>query len=144
MGALDDGPSRESRRGPNVISGFLIEQLKNPDAELRQWAVEGLSYVGTDETIAPLLQAFHDDPSPVVGERAGCSLAQSGMLSAEQRKSVVPRLLSLDAQTHAWAYQALRDITTQSLPNEPVAWRSWYESSAKSSRDILTSANYSS
>ncbi|GAC1429800.1 MAG: hypothetical protein NVS1B11_09830 [Terriglobales bacterium] len=129
------------------ITGFLVEQRKNYDAELRRWAVEGLSYIGTDDTIAPLLQAFHDDPSSLVRERAGCSLAQSGMLTAEQRKSIVPRLLdfsedaSLDAQTRAWVYQALRDITSQSLPNTPVAWRSWYEASGNAPSNVLTTAN---
>ena len=93
-----------------------------------------MAYLGTNETIAPLLQVFHDDPSPMVRERAACSLAQSGMLTQEQRRSVIPQLLnyaddaSLDAQTHTWVYQALRDITGQNLPDESAAWRSWYSS----------------
>jgi hypothetical protein len=43
-----------------------------------------------------------------------------------------PRLLdfaddnSLDDQTHAWVYQALRDITGESLPRDAHAWRQWY------------------
>ena len=95
-------------------------------------AVEGLAYLGTNETIAPLLQAFHDDASAMVRERAGCSLAQSGMLTQEQRRSVIPKLLdyaddaSLDAQTHGWVYQALRDITGQTLANDSASWREWY------------------
>jgi hypothetical protein len=68
----------------------------------------------------------------MVRERAACSLAQSGMLNEQQRRSVVPKLLdyaedtSLDAQTHAWVYHALRDITGQNLPPDPAAWRNWY------------------
>jgi len=115
-------------------SQVLVAQLQDSNPEIRHWAVEGLAYLGTNETIAPLLQIFHDDPSPMVRERAACSLAQSGMLTQEQRRSVIPQLLnyaddaSLDAQTHTWVYQALRDITGQNFPNESGAWRSWYSS----------------
>lgn len=119
---------------PERVAQFLISQLHDPNENVRYWVVEGLAYLGTNETIEPLLQTFHDDPSPTVRERAACGLAQSGMLSQEQRLSAVPRLLdftedaSLDAQTHGWVYQALRDISGQNLPNDPAAWRSWYNS----------------
>ncbi len=63
----------------------LTKHLQDSDAESRRWAVEGLALVGTTPTIAPLLQAMHDDPSPSVRERAACSLAESGMLTPEQR-----------------------------------------------------------
>ena len=118
---------------PQRVNEILVSQLQDSDPEVRHWAVEGLAYLGTNETIAPLLKAFHDDASPMVRERAACSLAQSGMLTQEQRRSVIPQLLdyaddaSLDTQTHGWVYQALRDITGQSLPNESIAWRSWYD-----------------
>lgn len=117
---------------PQRVSEILISQLRDSNPEIRHWAVEGLAYLGSDDTIAPLLQTFHDDPSPMVRERAACSLAQSGMLNEQQRRSVVPKLLdyaedaSLDAQTHAWVYHALRDITGQNLPSDPAAWRNWY------------------
>ena len=119
---------------PQRANQALVDQLQDSNPEIRHWAVEGLAYLGTNETIAPLLQIFHDDPSPMVRERAACSLAQSGMLTQEQRRSVIPQLLnyaddaSLDAQTHTWVYQALRDITGQNFPNESAAWRSWYSS----------------
>src|SRR6478752_3709894 len=118
---------------PQRVSEILVGQLQDPDPEVRHWAVEGLAYLGTNETIAPLLKEFHDDSSAMVRERAACSLAQSGMLTQEQRRSVIPQLLeyaddsALDAQTHGWVYQALRDITGQSLPNDSSPWRSWYE-----------------
>jgi HEAT repeat protein len=114
----------------------LVAQLQDSNPEIRHWAVEGLAYLGTNETIAPLLQIFHDDPSPMVRERAACGLAQSGMLTQEQRRSVIPQLLnytedaSLDAQTRTWAYHALRDITGQNLPEDPSAWRNWYSSAS--------------
>jgi hypothetical protein len=118
---------------PQRVNEILVSQLQDPDPEVRHWAVEGLAYLGTNETIAPLLKTFHDDSSAMVRERAACSLAQSGMLTQEQRRSVIPQLLeyaddsALDAQTHGWVYQALRDITGQSLPNDSSPWRSWYE-----------------
>ena len=59
------------------------------------------------------------------------------MFSAEQRRTAVPRLLdfaidgALDADTHTWVFQALRDITGQSLPHDARLWREWYEKSSK-------------
>jgi hypothetical protein len=70
----------------------------------------------------------------MIRERAACSLAQSGMLNREQRYGVVPRLIefasdgALDEQTRGWVFQALRDITGQSLPRDAAAWRNWYSS----------------
>ncbi|MGC1163117.1 MAG: HEAT repeat domain-containing protein, partial [Candidatus Sulfotelmatobacter sp.] len=86
---------------------------KDKEEDARRWAVEGLALVGTTPTIAPLLETMRDDPSLMVREHAACSLAQSGMLSREQRLIAVPRLIdyfadsALDAQTRAWAFQAL-------------------------------------
>ena len=111
----------------------LTAHLKDSDEDSRHWAVEGLALVGTSETIPLLLTTMHDDASPRVREEAACALAQSGMFTHEQRMSAVPQLLnytddpSLDAQTHAWAFQALTDITGQRLPSDSAAWRSWYE-----------------
>jgi hypothetical protein len=118
----------------------LVAHLKgkNSDEDTRRWAVEGLALVGTTSTIVPLLNAMHDDPSPIVRERAACSLAESGMLTHDQRLAAVPQLINysddpaLDAQTHAWAFQALADITKQHLPNDSAAWRSWYQTSVAS------------
>lgn len=112
---------------------ILTAHLKDADVESRQWAVEGLSLTATDGTIQPLLAIMHDDPAPIVRERAACGLAEAGMFTPRQRMSAVPELLNytsdpaLDAQTHGWAFQALHDITHQPLPNDPAAWRSWYE-----------------
>ena len=114
------------------VTEVLIAHLKDTDEASRHWAVESLGLVGTDQTITPLLQTFHDDPSAFVRERAACNLAQSGMLSQQQRRTAIPQLLNyaddpaLDSQTHGWVFQALRDITGQNLPNEAAAWRNWY------------------
>lgn len=111
----------------------LNAHLKDSDEDSRRWAVEGLALVGTDQTIDPLLKMMHDDPAPLVRERAACALAESGIFTPQQRMTAVPQLLnytddaSLDAQTKGWAFQALNDITHQHLPNDSAAWRSWYE-----------------
>jgi HEAT repeat protein len=121
---------RDSRRDSGT------NKNKNGDEDARRWAVEGLALVGTTPTIAPLLEAMHDDPSPLVRERAAGNLAESGMLTHQQRLIAVPQLInlsgdpSLDAQTHAWAFQALANITQQSLPHDSAAWRNWYQTSA--------------
>lgn len=121
---------------PDRVVETLIGHMKDTDDDSRRWAVESLALVGTNSTIAPLLAAMHDDPSPRVRERAACSLAVSGMLTHEQRMTAVPQLInysddaSLDAQTHGWAFQALKDITHQRLPNESATWRNWYQSAS--------------
>lgn len=113
---------------------ILTAHLKDADEDSRRWAVEGLALSGSTQTIDPLLKAMHNDPSATVRERAACGLAESGMFTREERLTAVPQLLnysddpSLDAQTHAWAFQALADITHQRLPNDSSAWRSWYAS----------------
>jgi hypothetical protein len=114
------------------IAEILLASIHDPNVNIRYWAVEGLAYLATDAAIPPLLAVFHDDPSPMIRERAACGLAQSGMFSAEQRLAAVPRLLDfaqdggLDAETRSWVFQALRDITGQRLPPDADAWRKWH------------------
>jgi len=145
-----ESTAREGEQGPRVnamwdlalignrgiererIFEILTASLHDDNQNIRYWAVEGLAYLATDAAIEPLLNMFHDDPSPTIRERAACGLAQSGMFSAEQRRTAIPRLLdfagdgALDDQTHSWVFQALRDITGQSLPRDARAWRNWY------------------
>jgi hypothetical protein len=117
---------------PERAAQILLASIHDDNVNIRYWAVEGLAYLGTDETIEPLLAVMHDDASPMIRERAACGLAQSGMLSERQRRTAVPRLLqyaddaSLDSVTQKWVYQALRDITGQTLPHNAAAWRDWY------------------
>jgi len=112
----------------------LAAHLNDADVDSRRWAVEGIALAGSSQSIDLLLKAMHDDPSPSVRERAACGLAESGMFTSEQRFTAIPQLLnytddpSLDAQTHAWVFQTLSDITHQRLGNDSAAWRSWYES----------------
>jgi len=119
------------------ILHILLSSIHDDNVNIRYWAVEGLAYLGTDDAIEPLLGVFHDDPSPMIRERAACGLAQSGMLSEKQRRTAVPRLLDfadevgIDATTRVWVFQALRDITGQSLPRDAAAWRQWYYRSTR-------------
>ena len=122
---------------PSRVFDILSSGLHDDSESVRSWAAEGLAFLASDRSIAPLLLVLHDDPSPVVRERAACGLAQSGMFSASQRMTAVPALLnfaddgSLDERTRGWVFQALRDITGQSLPRDAVAWRNWYAESGR-------------
>jgi hypothetical protein len=117
---------------PDRIFEILMSSLHDENQNVRYWAVEGLAFLALDAAIEPLLDMFHNDPSPMIRERAACGLAQSGMFSAAQRRKAIPRLLdfaddsALDDQTRAWVFQALRDITGESLPRDAHAWRQWY------------------
>ncbi len=125
----------EGNRGVETqrVVQVLNAHRHDSDANSRYWAVQGLALTGATEAIPLLLQSMHDDPAPNVREAAACSLAASGMFTDDQRFSVVPQLLNytddpaLDAQTHAWAFQALGDITHQRLGNDSAAWRTWYQ-----------------
>jgi HEAT repeat protein len=125
---------------PDHVGRILLLSLEDENVNIRYWAVEGLAYLATDVAIAPLLAVFHDDPSPMIRERAACGLAQSGMFSVAQRRTAVPRLLDfaedggLDPDTRTWVFQVLRDITGQSLPHEAVLWRRWYATAATPER----------
>jgi HEAT repeat protein len=119
------------------ILQILLDSIHDENINIRYWAVEGLSYLAVDGAITPLLDTFHDDASAEIRERAACGLAQSGMFSAAQRRTAVPRLLdfaidgALDGDTRTWVFQALRDITGQSLPADAKPWREWYDASIK-------------
>jgi HEAT repeats len=115
------------------IHEWLQTYIHDTNQQVRYWSVEGLAHLGTDDTIKDFLEVLRSDPSMDVRERAGCSLANSGMLTREQRMKAVPGLIdladdnSLNTTTRNWVFQALREITNQSLPNDPGTWRSWYE-----------------
>ena len=116
----------------DAVRELLQSWAHDSDEQSRFWAVEGLAHIGTDETIKDFLDVLAHDPSLNVRERAGCSLAKSGMLTREQRMKAVPGLLdlaedeSLDPTTRSWVFQALREITDVNIPNDPGAWRNWY------------------
>jgi len=116
------------------IHDLLAEWIHDPNEQTRFWSVEGLAHIGSDDTIKNFLDVFRNDPSLDVRERAGCSLAKSGMLTRQQRMKAVPGLIdlsadaSLDGTTRNWVFQALREITNVNLPNDTATWRNWYSS----------------
>lgn len=119
---------------PNRAAKIMEAYLADPQAEVRASAVNGLALLATDETIPMMLDRFRNDPSPVVQERAACSLAESGMYTHEQRMEAAASLIAwlddslLTAQQRAWTLQALHDISGQNLGSDSAAWRTWYES----------------
>src|SRR5262249_36606556 len=125
-------------RGVEPESAFavLLKYSRDSDEKARFWAVEGLSLLGSDQSIRPLLDILHSDPSDQVRERAACALAQSGMLNPQQRMSAVPSLIdyaddsSLNPATHTLVYHALRDITGANVENDPSAWRNYWTETA--------------
>jgi hypothetical protein len=117
-------------RATIMISAYL----QDPDANTRVAAVNGLSLLGTNETIPLLLDRFHNDSSMLVQERAACGLAQSGMYTHAQRMTAATSLVAwlddsqLTRQQHAWTLQALRDISGKNLGMDSTAWQDWLNS----------------
>jgi len=115
-----------------TIRRTLIDYLHDNDETTRTWAVNSLAMLGTDDTIEPLIEVFRNDPSAHIRERAACGLADSGMLTRDQRKKAIPELLrmsddpTLDAQTRGWVFQALREIGGESIASDPSAWHDWW------------------
>ena len=94
---------------PHANGGLLLRDLRMPD--FRAYGVD-----------VPAPGAVQAADTHVLGE----FLRDVVKLNQDQRKKAIPELLkyaddpALDAQTHGWVYQALRDITAQNLPNEPA------------------------
>ncbi len=144
IGAAEASPERKyfflsqlgilGNRGmqPQKVFDTLMLHVHDPDRNIRSGAINGLAMLGTENTIAPLLEIFHSDTSSDLRERAACDLADSGMLSRELRKKAVPELIrfsqepDLDQTTKKWVYQALREITQQQIGDDPSAWLAWY------------------
>lgn len=117
---------------PKFVLNRLVGYSHSRDEQTRFWAVEGLAMLGTDAAVDPLLDRFAHDPSGRVRQRAACGLAQTGMLTREQRLAAVPDLLNfldddaLDSDTRSWVYGALRMITGEPLGNDTHAWQEWW------------------
>ncbi len=115
------------------IYPILLDYAKNdPDPQVRQWAVEGMRYLGTDEALSQLFDSFTHDRSNAVRDRAGCNVSDCGNFMRKQRMRMVPRLIDLaaDPQTNPqmrnWSFLALREMTDENLPADASAWRTWY------------------
>jgi len=117
---------------PEKVFQTLMLYLRDPDPNTRSGAINALGLLGTENTIAPLLDRFHNDTSHDLRERAACNLADSGMLSRELRQKAIPELVrfsqdpELDATTKKWVFQALREITQKNFHDDPAPWISWY------------------
>ena len=117
---------------PSLVLAALLHYVRDRDETTRLWAVEGLAALGTDATIDPLLDALRSDPSEKVRRSAAINLAESGMLTQEQRLTVIPDLLnfldddSLNNSTRGLVYATLRGITGEALGNDANAWRQWW------------------
>ena len=102
------------------------------DASVRQWAVEGLRFLGKDEVLDELYTAFTEDPSMSVRDRAGCNISDCGIFTRRQRMRMVPKLIDLAAQSNLspqmrnWCLMALREITDENSPADAIAWNRWY------------------
>lgn len=117
---------------PVHTAKIIATYLADPQVEVRVAAVNGLAMIATDETIPMVLDRLRNDPSPVVQERAACSLAESGMYTHEQRMTAAGTLVTwlddplMNGQQRGWTLQALHDISGQSLGSDSAAWRNWY------------------
>jgi hypothetical protein len=115
------------------IYPVLVEYARNdPDAGVRQWAIEGMRYLGTDEALDVLFESFTHDPSNAVRDRAGCNVSDCGNFTRKQRMRMVPKFIELvedpqtTAQMRSWSFMALREITDENLPADASTWRNWY------------------
>ena len=117
---------------PDHTAKVIETYLADPDVNVRAAAVNGLAIIATDETIPMMLDRFRNDPSPVVQERAACSLAESGMYTHDQRMVAAGTLVNwlddslINAQQRGWVLQALHDISGQNLGSSSAGWREWY------------------
>jgi len=119
--------------GYNLIYPVLVDYAKNdPDPYVRQWAVEGMRYLGTDEALDQLFYSFTHDSSDAVRDRAGCNISDCGNFMRKQRMRMAPKLIALveDPQTtpqmRNWTFLALAEITDEHLPADSEAWERWY------------------
>lgn len=111
----------------------LLDYARNDkDPSVRQWAVEGLRFLGKDDVLGELFASFTEDPSMNVRDRAGCNISDCGIFTRKQRMRMVPKLIELVAQPNlspqmrTWSFMALREITDENLPPAADAWNRWF------------------
>jgi len=103
------------------------------DPIVRQWAVEGMRFLGKDEVLDELFVSFTEDPSTSVRDRAGCNISDCGIFTRKQRMRMVPQLIDLalnsrtTGQMRSWTFLALQEITDVNLPADALAWSHWYQ-----------------
>jgi hypothetical protein len=115
------------------IHSVVLDYARNDqDPAVRQWAVEGLRFLGKDEVLDELFTSFTEDPSMNVRNRAGCNISDCGIFTRKQRMRMVPQLIDLaanpatNAQMRNWCFLALSEITDENLSSDAAAWNRWY------------------
>jgi hypothetical protein len=115
------------------IHSVLLDYARNnKDAGARQWALEGMRFLGKDEILDELFTSFTEDPSMNVRNRAGCNISDCGIFTRKQRLRMAPKLIDLaarsdtSAQMRTWCFMALQEITDENLPADASAWSRWY------------------
>jgi hypothetical protein len=131
------------------VHPFLLNYARtDSDPAVRQWATEGLRFLGTDEALDELFDIFTHDPSFAVRDRAGCNISDCGIFQSKQRFRMAPRLIDLasdphlNAQISGWCFMALREITGENLPGDANAWRRWYAANGSAKRAQFEALNW--
>jgi hypothetical protein len=115
-----------------VHSILLSYARTDPDPYVRQWAVEGMRFLGTDEALTDLFDIFVRDPAFTVRDRAGCNVSDCGNFMRKQRMAMFPKFLELaespgtNPQMRNWSFLAMQEITDVTLPSNAATWRQWY------------------
>ena len=116
------------------IHGVLLNYARyDHDPVVRQWAVEGMRFLGKDEVLDELFTSFTEDPATGVRDRAGCNISDCGIFTRKQRMRMVPKLLDLaknprtTGQMRNWTFLALQEITDENLSADALVWSRWYE-----------------
>jgi len=116
------------------IHGVLLNYVRyDQDPMVRQWAVEGMRFLGKDEVLDELFTSFTEDPANGVRDRAGCNISDCGIFTRKQRMAMVPKLIDLamnprtTGQMRNWTFLALQEITDENLQADALAWSRWYQ-----------------
>src|SRR5437660_8561444 len=116
------------------IHGLLLNYARNDkDPVVRQWAVEGMRFLGKDEVLDELFTSFTEDPANAVRDRAGCNISDCGIFTRKQRMRMMPKLLDLvmnprtTGQMRSRTFLAPPELTDGSLPADPQLWSRWYQ-----------------
>jgi hypothetical protein len=118
----------------DCIHDVLLNYARyDQDATVRQWAVEGMRFLGKDEVLDELFISFTEDPSNSVRDRAGCNISDCGIFTRKQRMRMVPKLINLAMNPHttgqmrSWTFLALQEITDVNLPADGLVWSRWFQ-----------------
>ena len=105
----------------------------DPDEGTRYWAIEGLAYIGTEDTISDFLEVLRNDD---IIERAPALRREPGQIrndaqthTADERRAGTARdrCEYLPGQQHPkLGFSSASRITAQSIGSDVEAWKSWF------------------